>query len=334
MSVEMKFDEHSQIGKIKLKNTLSSFVVPCYNEEEVLPIFIDALSCQLYQMGIQNYEIIFVEDGSCDKTLDVIKDYAAKDSHIKYLSFSRNFGKEGAILAGLKASKGDYITIMDADMQDPPALLPEMYDAILNKGFDCVATRRKDRIGEAFIKSVFSNLFYYVMNKLSQVKLIAGARDYRLMTRQVADAILSLPENTRFSKGIYEWVGFKTKRISFANVKRAAGDTKWSITRLFFYALDGITAFSTIPLALASIMGISFCLLSSLAIIFIIVRQLMYHNSAFGWSYMMCVIIFLSGLQLMCLGVIGQYLAKAYLETKKRPSYIVRESNIKSKNLE
>ncbi len=314
---------------LDLKGKLSSFVVPCYNEEQVLKIFLDALKGQLAEMKLDNYEIIFVEDGSKDKTLAILKEFALSDERVKYISFSRNFGKEGAILAGLRAAKGDYIAIMDADMQDPPSLLPQMYSAILNEGFDCVATRRKDRIGEALLKSLFANLFYGLMNSVSQVKLVSGARDYRLMTRQVADAILSLPENTRFTKGIYEWVGFKTKWISFANVKRAAGDTKWSMRKLFLYAIDGITAFSTVPLALASVVGVLLCILSSFAIVFIIVRQLLYHNSAYGWSSMMCVIIFLSGVQLMCLGVIGQYLAKAYLETKRRPAYIVRESNIK-----
>lgn len=316
------------------KNKLSSFIVPCYNEQQVLPIFLDALALQLSQMGIANYEIIFVEDGSEDETLPLLKKFAESDNRIKYISFSRNFGKEGAILAGLKAAKGEYIAIMDADMQDPPSLLPEMYEILQSGKYDCVATRRKDRLGEALLKSFFSNLFYGVMNSVSQVKLVSGARDYRLMTRRVADAILSLPENTRFTKGIYEWVGFKTKWISFANVRRAAGDTKWSLSRLFLYAIDGITAFSTVPLALASVMGILLCILSSFAIVFIIVRQLLYHNSAYGWSSMMCVIIFLSGVQLMCLGVIGQYLAKTYLETKRRPAYIVRETNIKEKKNE
>lgn len=320
---------NSENFKIDTKGKLSSFIVPCYNEREVLPIFLKALQDVLKQIDIENYEVIFVEDGSSDGTLEFLKEVSARDERLKYISFSRNFGKEGAILAGLKAANGDYVAIMDADMQDPPSLLPEMYRAILNEGFDCASTRRKDRLGEGAVKSALSNMFYSVMNRLSQVKLIAGARDFRLMKRQVVDAILSLPENTRFTKGIYEWVGFKTKRISFANVRRAAGDTKWNIARLFFYALDGITAFSTIPLAIASVMGMFFCLISSISIVFIIVRQLMYHNSAYGWSSMMCVIILLSGLQLMCLGVIGQYLAKAYLETKKRPSYIVRESNIK-----
>lgn len=311
----------------KLEGKLSSFVVPCLDEEEALPVFIAELRKAMESMGNPDYEVIFVEDGSTDKTLDVLRAMSVSDPRVRYISFSRNFGKEAAMLAGFKAARGDYVAIMDADLQDPPSLLPLMYEKLLSGGCDCVATRRSNRMGEGFFRSFFSNLYYALINRFSDVKLVSGARDYRLMTRRVVDAVLSLPEHNRFTKGIYEWVGFRTEWISYPNVKRSAGRTKWSFFGLFLYAVEGLTAFSTVPLAIASVMGLLFCALSSLAIVFIIVRQLLYHNSAYGWSSMMCVIIFLSGLQLMCLGVIGQYLAKSYLETKRRPVYIIKEQS-------
>lgn len=312
----------------RLKGSLSSFVVPCLDEEEVLPIFYRELSSVMAEIGNPEYEIVFVEDGSRDGTLDVLKRLAEGDRRVRYVSFSRNFGKEAAIYAGLKYARGDYVAIMDADLQDPPSLLPEMYQAVLDGGFDCVATQRSTRTGEGAVRSFFSNAFYYWINALSAVKLVPGARDFRLMKRSVVDAILSLPETGRFTKGIYEWVGFRTKRLAFKNMRRRAGRTKWSLAHLFFYAIDGITAFSTVPLAIASVVGFLFFMFSSAAIVFLVVRKILYWDSSvYGWSSMMCVIFFLSGLQLMCLGVIGQYLAKTYLETKRRPPYIVRETN-------
>ena len=306
---------------------LFSAVVPCKDEEEMIPLFYAEFVSAFKATGSENFEIIFVEDGSTDTTMSEIKKLSAKDGRVRYISFSRNFGKEAAMYAGLKAAKGDFVAIMDADLQDPPDLLPEMFSLISD--CDCVAAARVNRAAEPPVRSFCANAFYKALNYFSPFKFRDGARDFRLMRRRVVDEILRLDEYNRFTKGIFEWVGFKTKWISFANVKRAAGDTKWSMRKLFLYAIDGITAFSTVPLALASVVGVLLCILSSFAIVFIIVRQLLYHNSAYGWSSMMCVIIFLSGVQLMCLGVIGQYLAKAYLETKRRPAYIVRESNIK-----
>ena len=311
----------------KLGGTLSSFIVPCLNEEAALPLFVEEFRKAMTLLGNPDYELIFIEDGSTDKTLSHIKELAEEDSRVRYISFSRNFGKEAAMLAGLKAAKGDYAAILDADLQDPPSLLPQMYEMLFTMDCDCVATRRSTRDGEDKLRSALSNFYYRVVNRFASVKLVPGARDFRLMTRRVVDCVLSLPEHNRFTKGIYEWIGFKTEWISYPNKLRAAGETKWSLFGLFLYAFDGLTAFSTIPLAIASIMGILFCVLSSFAIVFIIVRQLLFHNSAYGWSSMMCVIIFLSGLQLMCLGVMGQYLSKSYLETKRRPVYIIKEKS-------
>lgn len=319
-------DSESQIAQ-KLKGKLSSFIVPCMNEEEVMPMFYAEFLRVMKLMGEPDFELIFIDDGSSDKTLDVAKALADSDPRVRYISFSRNFGKESAIYAGFEAARGDYVAVMDADLQDPPSLLPQMYEMLFAGDCDCIATRRTDRIGEGTVRSFLSRMFYSFINKFSSIKLVSGARDYRLMTRRVADAILSLPENNRFTKGIYEWVGFTTKWISFPNHKRGAGTTKWSIYKLFFYALEAITAFSTVPLALASFIGILFCVLASIAIVFVIIRQLLFQNSAYGWSSMMCVIIFLSGLQLMCLGIIGQYLAKSYMETKRRPLYIIKEKS-------
>lgn len=313
--------------KLNLGEKLSSFIVPCYNEEQVLPIFKNALCEQLAQLGVENYEIIFVEDGSKDDTLELLKKFASEDARIKYISLSRNFGKEGAMLAGLRAARGDYVAIMDADMQDPPSLLPQMYEALLRENFDCAACKRADRSGESFVKKFLIKAFYKTINALSQVKLVADARDFRLMTRQVADAILSMPENTRFTKGIYEWVGFKTKWISFSSVKRAAGTSKWSLLKLFFYALDGISAFSTIPLAMASVLGAALLLISIVAALALLLGAAA-GGGGLGWGFALCAIGFIGALQLICLGVIGHYLAKIYAEATRRPLYIIRESNI------
>ncbi len=311
----------------KLNGALSSFIVPCKNEEEMLPVFYDEFLRVMKLLGEPNFELIFVEDGSTDKSMQVIRNLALKDERVKYISFSRNFGKEAAMLAGLKKAKGEYIAILDADLQDPPSFLPQMYTLLQDPDCDCVATKRITRTGEGILRSFLSDAFYKCINKFSSVKLVQGARDFRLMKRHVLDAILSLPEQNRFIKGIYEWVGFNTKWIEFENHERKAGKTKWSMFQLFLYAVDGITAFSVLPLALASILGISFCLVSAVALIFIVVRQLIFHNSVAGWASMMSVIVFIGGLQLLCLGIIGQYLSKAYIESKHRPKYIIKDEN-------
>ena len=306
---------------------LLSVVVPCRDEEQALPIFISEFSKVAAQMGNPRFELIFVDDGSSDATAEMLKKFAAGDSRIRYILFSRNFGKEAAMYAGLKEAKGDFITVMDADMQDPPSLLPRMFDALLSGGVDSVATRRRTRDGEPPARTFCARAFYKVLNTLSPLKFTEGARDFRLMTRRVLDAVLELPEYNRFTKGIYEWVGFKTKWIEYDNVERSAGRTKWSFFGLAVYSIDALTSFSTIPLAIAAVVGIAFCALSSVAIVFLAIRQLIFHNSAFGWTSTVCILFFLSGLQLFCLGVLGQYMSKIYLETKHRPHYIVAEKN-------
>ena len=306
---------------------LLSVVVPCRDEEQALPIFIDEFAKVAAQMGNPRFELIFVDDGSSDETAEILKKFAANDSRVRYILFSRNFGKEAAMYAGLKEAKGDFITVMDADMQDPPSLLPQMCDALLSGGYDSVAARRRTRLGEPPARTFCARAFYKVLNTLSPLKFVEDARDFRLMTRRMLDAVLELPEYNRFTKGIYEWVGFKTKWIEYDNVERSAGRTKWSFFGLAVYSLDALTSFSTIPLAVAAVLGIAFCVLSSVAIVFLAVRQLIFHNSAFGWTSMVCILFFLSGLQLFCLGVLGQYMSKIYLETKRRPHYIVAEKN-------
>ncbi len=306
---------------------LLSVVVPCRDEEQALPIFISEFSKVAAQMGNPRFELIFVDDGSSDATAEMLKKFAAGDSRIRYILFSRNFGKEAAMYAGLKEAKGDFITVMDADMQDPPSLLPRMFDALLSGGVDSVAARRRTRDGEPPARTFCARAFYKVLNTLSPLKFTEGARDFRLMTRRVLDAVLELPEYNRFTKGIYEWVGFKTKWIEYDNVERSAGRTKWSFFGLAVYSIDALTSFSTIPLAIAAVVGIAFCALSSVAIVFLAIRQLIFHNSAFGWTSTVCILFFLSGLQLFCLGVLGQYMSKIYLETKHRPHYIVAEKN-------
>ena len=304
-----------------------SVVVSCYNEEKALPLFykeIERVRKQDFE-NIVDFEYIFVNDGSKDKTLDIIKQLRAIDDKVRYVSFSRNFGKEAAMFAGLEASTGDYVTLMDADLQDPPALLKQMYDAIINEGYDSVGTRRVTRKGEPPIRSFFARMFYKIINKMSDIEMVDGARDYRLMKRQVVDAIISLKEYNRYSKGLFSFVGFNTKWIEYENVERVAGETKWSFWKLFRYAIEGITAFSTTPLIFASVLGIIFCVISFLAIIFIIVRTLIYGDPTSSWPSLVCIIVFVSGIQLFSVGVIGQYLSKTYLEVKKRPIYIIKE---------
>ena len=305
-----------------------SVVVSCYNEEKALPLFykeIERVRKQDFE-NIVDFEYIFVNDGSKDKTLDIIKQLRAIDDKVRYVSFSRNFGKEAAMFAGLEASTGNYVTLMDADLQDPPALLKQMYDAIINEGYDSVGTRRVTRKGEPPIRSFFARMFYKIINKMSDIEMVDGARDYRLMKRQVVDSIISLREYNRYSKGLFSFVGFKTKWLEYENVERVAGETKWSFWKLFKYAMEGITAFSTIPLILSSVLGLLFCLIAFLIIILIIVKTLVYGDPTSGWPSMVCIIFFVSGVQLFSLGVIGQYLSKTYLEVKNRPVYIIRET--------
>ena len=303
-----------------------SIVVPCYNEEKALPIFYTEITKVSKEFENLEFEYIFIDDGSKDKTLNLIKDFRKNDARVRYISFSRNFGKEAAMLAGLKESTGDYVTIMDADMQDPPSLLKKMFDTLKNEEYDCVATRRVTRKGEPVIRSFFARMFYRLINKMSKIEMVDGARDYRLMTRQMVDAIISLKEYNRYSKGLFSFVGFNTKWFEYENVKRVAGESKWSFWKLFKYALEGITAFTTFPLVLSSIVGMIFCLIAFLFIVVIIVRTLIYGDPTSGWPSMVCIIFLVSGVQLFCIGIIGQYLSKTYLEVKNRPIYIVKET--------
>lgn len=302
-----------------------SLVVPCYNEEEVIKIFYAEIQKIKKDFKNVTFEIIFVNDGSKDKTLELMRELSKNDD-VRYVSFSRNFGKEAAMYAGLEASTGDYIAIMDADLQDPPALLKEMYEILESGEYDSVATRRVTRKGEPVIRSFFARLYYKLINKISKTEIVDGARDFRLMTRQMVNSVLSLKEYNRFSKGIFSWVGYRTKWLEYENVERAAGETKWSFWKLFLYSLESIVAFSTVPLSIASVMGILFCFVAFIIIIFIIVRTLMYGDPTSGWPSMVCIMFFIGGVQLLCLGIMGQYLSKTYLEVKKRPIYIVQET--------
>lgn len=308
-----------------------SVVVPCYNEEETIQIFYDEMMKYIPNMPDLEFEFIFVDDGSKDRSLEKMKKLAAEDSRVKYISFSRNFGKESGLFAGLEATTGDYIVTMDVDLQDPPYLLEEMYKAVSEEGYDCAATMRTDRKGEAPIRSWFARKFYRIINKISNADIVDGARDYRFMTRQMVDSILSMREYNRFTKGIFGWIGYKTKWIPFENVERSAGTTKWSFWKLFLYALEGIIAFSTTPLWIASLFGLFCCMAAVIALAFIVVRACMYGDPVAGWPSTISVIIFIGGLQMFCMGILGMYVAKMYLETKKRPIYITKETNIEEK---
>ena len=307
-----------------------SIIVPCYNEEQAIPFFYDEITKIAEEMK-NNFEFIFINDGSKDKTIEVIKEYSKKDKRVKYIHFSRNFGKEAAMLSGLKLSTGDYVAIMDADLQDPPSLLPKMLSILEdpNNDYDCVGTRRVTRKGEPPIRSLFARMFYKIINKMSKIEMVDGARDYRLMSRQMVDSILELGEYNRYSKGLFQFVGYNTKWLEYENVERVAGETKWSFWKLFLYAIEGIVAFSTAPLAISSITGILFCIISFIMIIIIIAKTIIFGDPTAGWPSLVCIIFFVSGIQLFCLGIIGQYLSKTYLETKKRPIYIIKETNIK-----
>lgn len=303
-----------------------SLVIPCFNEEESVPIFYSEITKVACSMKSHlDFEFVFINDGSNDRTIDIIKEFQKKDERIHYISFSRNFGKEAAMYAGLKKSNGDYVVIMDVDLQDPPSLIIDMYKAVKNEGYDSVATRRTTRKGEPRIRSFFARCFYRIINKLSKTEIVDGARDYRFMKRQMVDAILQISEYNRFSKGIFGWVGFETKWLEYENVERSAGETKWSFWSLFKYSLEGIIAFSTTPLALASIFGFIFCLIAIMLIIFIIVRTFIVGDPTSGWPSLVCIISLIGGVQMFCIGILGQYLSKTYLETKKRPIYIVKE---------
>lgn len=306
-----------------------SLIVPCYNEQEALYPFIDVLKGVLDDLPDIRPEVILVNDGSADNTLQVIRGLSEKYEWVRYISFSRNFGKESAMLAGFAAARGDYVAVMDADLQDPPALLPEMLRAVREEGYDCAGTRRTTRKGEPPIRSLFARLFYRFINMISHTQLVDGARDYKLLSRKAVDALLAMPEYNRFSKGLYEWIGFRTKWIAFENVERVAGETKWSFWKLFKYSLEGIVAFTTFPLALASLLGMLCMLVALVIVVSLCVRQVLWHSSVDGWTSLVCIIVFLSGLQLFCVGIIGQYVSKMYLEIKRRPHYIVAEQSEK-----
>lgn len=302
-----------------------SVVVPCYNEEEVLPIFYKEINKVIKKLKI-DFELVFINDGSKDKTLEILRKLAKEDKKVRYVSFSRNFGKEAGIFAGLKAAKGDYVVIMDVDLQDPPEVIIEMYETLQTKEYDCVGTRSVSRNGYSFIRKLFTKMYYKIINKISKTPIVDGARDFRMMTRQMVDAILSVEEYNRYSKGIFSWVGFNTKWIVFENTERVAGVSKWNFWKLFAYSLESIVGFSTMPLLISSIVGVLFCIISFIIIIFIIIRTLIYGDPVAGWPSLVCMIFFVSGIQLFCLGIMGQYLSKTYLETKNRPIYIVKET--------
>lgn len=306
-----------------------SVLVPCYNEEKALPLFYDELVKNInnFPENIE-FEILFINDGSKDNTLSVIKELKEKDSRIHYVSFSRNFGKEAAIFAALENSTGDYVTLMDADLQDPPSLLLDMYKAIVEENYDAVGTRRVDRKGEPVIRSFFARCFYKLINKLTDFEMVDGARDFIFIKRKVADAILSLKEYNRYSKGLFSFVGFKVKWLEYQNIKRVAGETKWSFFKLLKYALEGITAFSTTPLLISSFIGLLFCIISFLLILVIIFKTLIIGDPTSGWPSLVCIIFMVSGIQLFSLGIIGQYLSKTYLEVKRRPIYIVKDTDL------
>lgn len=306
--------------------SLLTVICPCYNEQENVELFYREVMKNETFFRQKNVElrILFVDDGSRDGSLAEMKKLREKDERVHYVSFSRNFGKEAAMYAGLEKAEGEYLVIMDVDLQDPPSLLPEMFSR-LEEGYDSVSTRRVNRKGEPVIRSFFARRFYGIMRRISKTEIVDGARDYRLMTRQVADAILSMGEYNRFTKGIYGWVGFHTKWIEYENVERAKGETKWSFWKLLLYSIEGITAFSTVPLSIAAFIGALFCLLAFIMILFIIVRKLIFDDPVSGWPSMVCIILMTSGVQFFCTGILGQYLAKTYLEVKRRPIYLVRE---------
>ncbi|MCI6858100.1 MAG: glycosyltransferase family 2 protein [Eubacterium sp.] len=304
-----------------------SLIVPCFNEEESLPFFFEEAVRVLNELPAYDSEMLFVNDGSSDKTLQVLKELSGKDERVKYLSFSRNFGKEAAMYAGFCNASGDYVAVMDADLQDPPSLLPRMLDILESGEYDSVATRRVSRKGEPPIRSFFARMFYKIINRISDADVVDGARDFRLMKRDMVDAIVKMSEYNRFSKGIFGWIGFRTYWLPYENVERVAGETKWSFWKLFKYSLEGIVNFSQMPLTLASWMGIIFTAISFIMLLFVVVRKIVFGDPVAGWASLVCIVVFLGGIQLFCLGIMGQYQAKTYLETKKRPHFIISETN-------
>ena len=306
-----------------------SIVVPCFNEQEALPIFFDEF-IRVFKELEYDWELLLVDDGSKDDTLAIMKSLSAKDKRVRYFSFSKNFGKESALYAGFCNARGDYIVVMDADMQDPPNLLPQMIEILETKEYDSVATRRETRSGEPPIRSFFARSFYKLINTISDSEIVDGARDFRLMKRDMVDAIVGMQEYNRFSKGIFGWVGFKTYWLPYQNIERVAGKTKWSFWKLFKYAIDGIVNFSQVPLSVTSWLGIIMTIASFLALVFVVFRRVVFGDPVAGWASTVCVIIFMGGIQLLCLGIMGQYIAKLYLESKKRPHYIIRETNVEA----
>ncbi len=318
------------IGKAGVPMKCVSVIVPCYNEQEVLPLFYQEIRRAADELAEQaELELLLVDDGSQDDTLRIAKGLHERDARVRYLSFSRNFGKEAALYAGLREARGDYVAVMDADLQDPPSLLPAMYRGIVEEHYDCVAARRVSRKGEARIRSFFARRFYRMMARISRADIVDGARDYRLMTRQVVDSILEMAEYNRFSKGLFGWVGYRTKWLDYDNVERAAGKTKWSFWKLVLYSMDGITSFSTAPLAIASVLGVLMFLIAFIVICIIIAKTLIWGDPVSGWPSLACILFFVGGIQLFCMGIVGQYLAKTYLETKHRPIFILRETSEK-----
>jgi glycosyltransferase, group 2 family len=309
-----------------------SIIVPCYNEQEALPFFYEEIIRVFSEMEYE-YEVLFINDGSKDDTLKLLQEFASKNENIKYFSFSRNFGKEAAMYAGFCNAKGDYVAVMDADMQDPPSLLPKMIGILKNEGYDSVATRRVSREGEPPIRSWFAKKFYKIINKISDADIVDGARDFRLMKKSMVDAIVEMGENNRFSKGIFGWIGFKTYWLPYENIERVAGETKWNFWKLFKYAIDGIINFSEVPLDIASWFGIFMTGLSFLFMIFIIARRIIFGDPVAGWASTICIIVFIGGIQLFSMGIMGQYIAKNYTESKKRPHYIISETNDKDTKL-
>ena len=306
---------------------LISVIVPCYNEQEALPYFYsEIINVAEAMKNDVDFEFLFINDGSKDRTLNILRELSEQDKRVRYISFSRNFGKEAGMYAGLQNAKGDYVAVMDADMQDPPSLLPEMYKGIVEEGHDCVATCRTTRKNEPPVRSFFARLFYKMINKMSTADIKDGARDFRLMTRQMVDAILSMCEYNRFSKGIFGWIGFDTKWLPYENVERVAGQTKWSFWKLFLYSIEGIVAFTTAPLAIASVMGVLLCFVAILMIIIIIIKTLVFGDPTSGWPSMVSIMLLIGGLQFLVIGILGQYIAKTYLETKNRPIYIIKET--------
>ncbi|MBQ8514035.1 MAG: glycosyltransferase family 2 protein [Ruminococcus sp.] len=309
---------------------LISIVVPCYNEEEVLPLFYAEITKVMAQIQEKHsdtdFELLFINDGSKDGTLKEFRNMAEKDSRVRYISFSRNFGKEAGMYAGLQNAKGDYVVVMDADLQHPPKFIPQMYEYVLSGEYDCATTRRVSREGESKIRSWFSRQFYKIMNKISQTEIVDGAQDFRFMTRQMVEAILSMKEYNRFSKGIFSWVGFRTKYMPYENVERAAGTTAWSFKSLFKYSLEGIFAFSTAPLAISSLLGIVSCLIAFIMILIVVIKWLVWGDPVQGYTTTICVLLMIGGLQLFCMGILGQYLSKTYLESKSRPIYLIQET--------